>query len=76
MGDPEHLRHELENLTRIVGRDLQRPLQSLSQSCQAMREQYKEFFDPKMRSTIDNALEALDDVQRLVEILLAESRDP
>ena len=72
--DLERFALDLEILTHIVARDLQGPLQSISQSCQSLLERYQEMFDCKARSLIDDALEAVADVRAIIDRMSARTQ--
>ncbi|MHB0956292.1 MAG: response regulator [Pirellulaceae bacterium] len=65
----EHYRRDLEALTSLVFRDIQEPLQVVFRSCQSLEEQYRDIVDPKTATLVENALNSIGDVQRLVSQL-------
>ncbi len=72
----EHYRRDLEVLTSRVSQDIQEPLRTISRSCQSLEEQYHDMFDPKARALVENALDGVVEVQRLVNDLLEHCRTP
>ena len=73
-GDRMRFGKDLEAINRLISRDLQKPLQSALQSCQSLLEQHRDLFDPTARSLIEGTLDAMADMQSLVEDLLARVR--
>ncbi len=65
---------DLEVLSRLVSGDVKQPLRHIAQSCQAFLEQHPDLLDLKARSLVEGALEAVSDVQALVEDLMARVR--
>jgi len=65
---------DLEVLERLISRDLKKPLRSLTESCQSLLEQHGDLFDRKARSLIEDSLDAISDMQSLVEGLRARAR--
>jgi len=65
---------DLEVLSRLVSRDVKQPLRLIAQACQAFLEQHPDLLDPKAKSLIEGTLEAVSDVQALVEDLMARVR--
>jgi len=61
-------------LARVVAKDLHLPLEKLTHSCATLTNQYGDFFEPKARVLLENALEAVSEVQNLVNKLLDEAR--
>jgi two-component system, probable response regulator PhcQ len=76
-----HQFHELQQfskklamLSRLIARDLRIPLEKVTHSCFALTDQYAEFFEPKAKSLLDNAVDAVGEVQSIVEDLLTSAR--
>jgi two-component system probable response regulator PhcQ len=57
-------------LARVVAKDLRVPLEKVTHSCFALTDQYADFFEPKAKSLLDNAMEAVSEVQHIVNDLL------
>ena len=57
-------------LARVVAKDLRVPLEKVTHSCFALTDQYAEFFEPKAKLMLDNAVEAVSEVQHIVDELL------
>ncbi len=57
-------------LARVVAKDLRVPLEKITHSCFALTDQYAEFFEPKAKLMLDNAVEAVSEVQHIVNDLL------
>jgi two-component system probable response regulator PhcQ len=57
-------------LARVVAKDLQVPLEKVTHSCFALSDQYADFFEPKAKMMLDNAVEAVSEVQHIVDDLL------
>ena len=57
-------------LARLVAKDLRVPLEKVTHSCFALSGQYAEFFEPNAKKALDNAMEAVSEVQRIVDDLL------
>ena len=74
MRELEHYRRDLEILTSLVSQDIQGPLRTVACSCQSLEEQYHDIFDPKARALVENALDGVAEVQRLVNDLLEHCR--
>ncbi len=74
MQELEHYRQDLEILTSLVSQDIQEPLRTISRYCQSLEEQYQDIFDPKARALIENAVDGVAEVQRLVDGLLEHCR--
>ncbi len=70
-----HFNRDLKILGRIVSQDLHEQLRKIGQSCRSTEGQYQDLFDPEARKLIDNALDAVAEVQRFVTSLLQQSRD-
>jgi len=71
--DRERLAKDLEALDRTIARDLKKPLHGLTQSCQLLLEEHGDLFDRKAKSLIEGSLEAISDMQALVDDLLARA---
>ncbi len=61
-------------LARVVAKDLRLPLEKVTQSCCALTDQYADFFEPKAKIHMDNALDAVGEVQHIVNDLLNAAR--
>jgi len=57
-------------LARVVSKDLRLPLEKVTHSCFALTDQYAEFFEPKAKQMLDNAVEAVSEVQHIMDELL------
>jgi two-component system, probable response regulator PhcQ len=57
-------------LARVVANDLRVPLEKVTHSCFALSDQYADFFEPKAKLMLDNAVEAVSEVQHIVDDLL------
>jgi len=57
---------ELDILQRTIAGDLRKPLDLVAQSCRSLAANCQDVFDAKTASLVDNALEAVGEVQRLV----------
>jgi two-component system probable response regulator PhcQ len=57
-------------LARVVAKDLRVPLEKVTHSCFALTDQYADFFEPKAKTMLDNAVEAVSEVQHIVDDLL------
>jgi len=57
-------------LARVVAKDLRVPLEKVTHSCFALTDQYADFFEPKAKMLLDNAVEAVSEVQHIVNDLL------
>ena len=57
-------------LARVVAKDLRVPLEKVTHSCFALTDQYAEFFEPKAKQMLDNAMEAVSEVQHIMDELL------
>jgi DNA-binding NtrC family response regulator len=70
----EQYSRDLRILTSIVSQDIQEPLRTISRSCRLIQEQYDDILDPKAREVVENALDGVAEVQRLVKHLLEHCR--
>ena len=70
----QRYRRDLEILTHLVSQDIQKPLQTVSRSCQSFETQYRDVFDPLARTLVENAVDGVAEVQRLVDNLLEHCR--
>lgn len=61
-------------LARVVAKDLRVPLEKVTHSCFALTDQYADFFEPKAKKMLDNAVEAVSEVQHIVNDLLSCAR--
>jgi two-component system, probable response regulator PhcQ len=61
-------------LARVVAKDLRVPLEKVTHSCFALSAQYAEFFEPKAKGMLDSIVEAVGDVQHIVDDLLQCAR--
>jgi two-component system, probable response regulator PhcQ len=57
-------------LARVVAKDLRVPLEKVTHSCFALSDQYADFFEPKAKTMLDSAVDAVGEVQRIVNDLL------
>jgi two-component system, probable response regulator PhcQ len=57
-------------LARVVAKDLRIPLEKVTNSCFTLTDQYADFFEPKAKILLDNTVEAVSEVQRIVDDLL------
>ena len=57
-------------LARVVAKDLRVPLEKVTHSCFALTDQYADFFEPKAKMLLDNTMEAVSEVQHIVNDLL------
>ncbi len=57
-------------LARVVAKDLRVPLEKIAHSCFALTDQYADFFEPKAKVMLDGAVDAVGEVQRIVDDLL------
>ena len=69
-----HIAEDLETIERLIARDLKKPLYSLSESCQSLLEQHGDFFDRRARSLVEDSLDAISDMQSLIEGLRVRAR--
>jgi DNA-binding NtrC family response regulator len=72
--DRERFVEEVSALGRLLSRDVRTPLGSVAQSCQALLEQHRDVFDPEAKSLIEGTLDAISDMQCLIEDLQARMR--
>jgi two-component system, probable response regulator PhcQ len=61
-------------LARVVAKDLRVPLEKVTHSCFALTDQYADFFEPKAKLMLENAVEAVSEVQHIVNELLTCAR--
>ena len=61
---------KLHVLAQVMAHDLRRPLQSVSESCRSLLERYPDSLDPKTSSLVEDALEAVANMQFLLADLL------
>jgi two-component system, probable response regulator PhcQ len=61
-------------LARVVAKDLRIPLEKVTSSCFALSDQYADFFEPKAKMLLDNAVDAVSEVQQIVEDMLSCAR--
>ncbi len=61
---------KLHLLVQVVSHDLRRPLQSVADSCRSLLERYPDALDPKTTSLVEDALEAVANMQCLLKGLL------
>jgi light-regulated signal transduction histidine kinase (bacteriophytochrome) len=61
---------KLRVLARVMAHDLRRPLQSVSESCRSLLERYPDSLDPKTTLLVEDALEAVANMQLLLADLL------
>jgi light-regulated signal transduction histidine kinase (bacteriophytochrome) len=75
-GDQGQGAGKLHVLAQIITHDLQSPLQSVADSCRSLMERYPDSLDPKTTSLVEDALEAVANMQCLLKGLLdSEERD-
>ena len=72
--DRERFAKDLEVLDRLISRDLQKPVQLVTQSCQSLLEHHDDLFDPKATSLIRETVDAVSDMQAFVADLLGRVR--
>jgi len=68
--DLQQFSKKLGLLARVVAKDLRVPLEKVTHSCFALTDQYADFFEPKAKMMLDNAVEAVSEVQHIVNDLL------
>ena len=62
---------KLELLRKIASRDLGKPLQVVSQCCRQVLEHYPDALDPKSKSLLEESLEAVSQMQGILQEMLA-----
>jgi FixJ family two-component response regulator len=72
--DCEQCAQELDALNHRIARDADKPLHVIAQSCQSLLEKHPELLDPKAQMLIEEALDAVTDMQSLVEDLVKRMR--
>ena len=72
--DLQQFSKKLGLLARVVAKDLRVPLEKVTHSCFALTDQYAEFFEPKAKIHLDNAVDAVGEVQHIVNDLLTCAR--
>ena len=72
--DLEGFAKDVEIIDRLISRDLQKPMQLVTQSCQSLLEHHQDIFDPKVASLIRGAVDAVSDMRAFVEDLLGRVR--
>ena len=65
---------ELELLRRQIGRDVERPLSAIAESCQTLLEKHPDQFDRKAKVLVEETCEAAADMQCLIEGLAERIR--
>ncbi len=65
---------KLRLLARVVAKDLHTPLEKVTHSCSTLTNQYADYFEPKAKALLDNAVEAVSEVQRMVNDLIERAR--
>ncbi len=68
--DPQQEAGKLHALAQVISHDLRRPLQSVADSCRSLLERYPDSLDPKTTSLVEDALEAVANMQCLLKDLL------
>jgi light-regulated signal transduction histidine kinase (bacteriophytochrome) len=61
----------LRVLAQVMEHDLRAPLQTVADSCRSLLERYPDSLDPKTSSLVEDALEAVANMQCLLKDLLA-----
>ncbi len=74
-GDCQQCVRELDALNQRIARDTNEPLHVIARSCQSLLEKHPELLDPKARVLIDEVLDAVADMQSLVEDLVKRMRE-
>jgi light-regulated signal transduction histidine kinase (bacteriophytochrome) len=69
-GDQEPASGKLRVLAQVMSHDLRRPLQSVADTCRSLLERYPDSLDPKTISLVEDALEAVANMQYLLKDLL------
>ncbi|MGO8745017.1 MAG: hypothetical protein ACLQNE_03415 [Thermoguttaceae bacterium] len=72
--DLEGFAKDVEVIGRLISRDLQKPMQLVTQSCQSLLEHHQDLFDPKAASLIRGTVDAVSDMRAFVEDLLGRVR--
>jgi light-regulated signal transduction histidine kinase (bacteriophytochrome) len=72
-GDQEQAAAKLHVLAQVMAHDLRKPLQSVAHSCQSLLERYPDSLDPKTTSLVEDALEAVANMQCLLADLLGSA---
>ena len=70
-GDRERFTKELEVLNHLIARDVKEPLRSAALCCQSLVEERRELLDPGARSLVERSIEAISDIQCVVNDMLA-----
>ncbi|MGW8257949.1 MAG: response regulator [Thermoguttaceae bacterium] len=65
---------KLRLLARVVAKDLRTPLEKLTSSCSALSDQFADYFEPKTRELLENAVEAVGEAQNIVKQLIDRAR--
>jgi K+-sensing histidine kinase KdpD len=63
----------LHRLAQAMSHDLRRPLQSVADSCRSLLERYPDALDPKTTCLVEDALEAVANMQCLLAELLGSA---
>jgi signal transduction histidine kinase len=69
-GDQQQESGKLHVLAQVMAHDLRRPLQSVANSCRSLLERYPDSLDPKTTSLVEDALEAVANMEYLLADLL------
>jgi light-regulated signal transduction histidine kinase (bacteriophytochrome) len=64
---------KLHVLAQVMEHDLRRPLQSVADSCRSLLERYPDSLDAKTTSLVEDALEAVANMQFLLKDLLGSA---
>jgi two-component system probable response regulator PhcQ len=65
---------KLRLLARVVAKDLRTPLEKVTHSCSTLTNQYGEYFEPKAKALLENAAEAVSEVQHIVKEMIERAR--
>ena len=65
---------DLETLDRLISHDVKGPLNSVARACQSLTERHGDLFDATAESLIENSLEAISNMQYLVDDVLRRIR--
>lgn len=72
--DRDRFGRDLEALERLISRDVKGPLRSVARDCQSLMERHSDLFDPTAESLIESSLEAISDMQCLINQALRRIR--
>ncbi|MGO8689299.1 MAG: response regulator [Thermoguttaceae bacterium] len=73
-GDCEQCVRDLDALNQRIARDTNKPLHVIARSCQSLLEKHPDLLDSKARVLIEEVLDAVADMQSLVEDLVKRMR--